>query len=139
MFVITRTPGDKFKNDRRYSHPSTTRYLLFPATKLVRPMALSPLIKGVPESAREGVVSSLSNNPPASECSAPFDKGDCPSKKNDPIITVGSSPASIIIFATIAVVVVLPCVPVIAMVYLSREMIPSASGYDNIGIPRFFA
>jgi len=39
----------------------------------------SPLVKGVPESARAGVVipaSNSANNPPASERSAPFSKGD---------------------------------------------------------------
>ena len=55
------------------------------------------------------------------------------------MMTVGSSPASIIIFAIIAVVVVFPCVPVMAMVYLSFEIMPSTSGYEITGTPRFFA
>src|SRR3989344_10028 len=101
MFVMTKTFGDKYRNDLRYSHASITKYSLLPAMKFVRLPAVS-FIKL-------------------------------------PTITVGFSPASIKIFATIAVVVVLPCVPVIAIVHLSFEITPSASGYDMTGIPRFFA
>src|SRR3989344_3263006 len=54
------------------------------------------------------------------------------SESIEPTITVGSIFASISIFATIAVVVVFPCVPQIAIVYLSLDITPSAAGYEIV-------
>src|SRR3989344_435534 len=51
-----------------------------------------------------------------------------------PTITVGSFLLLHKIFAIIAVVVVLPCVPATAMVYLSRLIISSICGYESAGI-----
>src|SRR3989344_7309823 len=83
------TVGLISRNDLLYSHASTTRYLLLPATKF----DFTSLIK-------------------------------------EPTITVGSIFASMRILAIIAVVVVFPCVPHIAIVYLSLDITPSASGYE---------
>src|SRR3989338_4871872 len=118
MLVMTRMCGERLRNERQYSHPSTTKYLLFPATKLVLFVVVVDI--RCPQFCGHLMSTGVSN-------------------RKLPMITVGSSPASIKILATIAVVVVFPCVPVIAMVYLSFEMTPSASGYDRIGIFRFFA
>src|SRR3990167_7718422 len=98
MLVMTIIFGLRLKKYFLYSQASTTKYSLLPATKLLPRLAVAPSVGGL------GSFNKL------------------------PTITVGSSPASIRILAIIAVVVVLPCAPEMAILYLFLEIIPSISG-----------
>src|SRR3989338_5208000 len=95
MFVTTRMDGERFKNERLYSHASAIKYFPVPPMKLLR-----------------ALVSKL------------------------PMTTVWLSPPAIAPSAIIPVVVVFPCVPETATVYLFREIAPRNSGDVFTGIPR---